>query len=347
MSATAPPEPRRNPHLFGHAGVVARFRRAAAAGRLHHAWLLVGPEGVGKSTLAWHLLRLWLAGGEVRAAADPDHPVFRTTAAGAHPDLLVPAPPEGARSREIPVEAVRTLAARLHATAAGTRRAVLLDPLEHLNRNAANALLKLLEEPPAGVLFLLVAHRTGAVPPTVLSRAARVPLAPLDEEAMRACLAALAPEADAAARETAMELAEGRPGLALRLLASDLADRYRALLEALEGGGPPAPAAVEALAGRLAEAGAEEALRPAVLLLRRLVRTRAGAAPTRALFAGEREALARLAARRPLEEWVGLWEKLAGFARRAERFHLDPSATALVLLETLAGRGLAAADPIP
>ncbi len=336
MSPTLP-EPHHNPHLFGHEAVVARFRQALARGRLHHAWLLTGPVGVGKSTLAWHLARLWLAHGDLRAARDPAHPLFRTTASGAHPDLLVPRPPASARSREIPVEAVRELQARLH-VGGGSRRAVLLDPVEQLNRHAANALLKLLEEPPRGVLFLLVAERPGAVPPTLLSRAVRTPLAPLAPAQLEQALTTLGPEASPEQRRQAAALARGCPGRALRLLGADLPERYAALLEAVAAGSGPSPAAVDALAARLREEGVEEALAPLSLLLERLVQVAAGREPAVALVAEEGERLAAIACRRPLAEWAALWEKLAGFARRAERLHLDPAATALVLLAGLYGR---------
>ena len=153
-----PPEPRANPDLLGQEAALGVLGRALGSGRLPHGWLFSGPEGIGKATLAYRFARALLAGPEaVRAALDlaPEHPVFRQVAQGAHPDLTVLEPerdPKTGRVKsEIPVGAVRAATAALHATAAmGGYRVVVIDGAERLNRNAANALLKSLEEPPAG-----------------------------------------------------------------------------------------------------------------------------------------------------------------------------------------------------
>ncbi len=330
------PQPRENPHLFGHAGARAAFARALGRGRLHHAWLLHGPRGLGKATLAWHLARLWLSGGEERAAADPRHPLFRATAAGSFPDLLVLEPDAG-RSREISVDAVRRVAESLHGTAFGARRAVLVDAADDLNRSAANALLKLLEEPPAGVLFLLVCHRPGAVPPTVLSRTRRVALGPVPDEAIARLLALFRPDLEEPRRRRLVLLAEGRPGRALALADSGFEARYARVLELVASGAPVPAGPVEELAAAVREEGFEAVLEPLALALRRLVRTAAGTPPPQELVEGEGERLRAAAARLSLEEAATLWERLAAFAGRAERLHLDPAAALLVLFDALRG----------
>lgn len=331
------PQPRENPHLFGHEGVRAAFARALARGRLHHAWLLHGPRGLGKATLAWHLLRLWLADGEERAATDPGHPLFRATAAGSFPDLFVLEPDASARSREIAVDAVRRTAEGLHATALGARRAVLVDAADDLNRNAANALLKLLEEPPPGVLFLLVCHRPGAIPPTILSRTRRVALAPVPDAEVERLLALFRPDLDPARRARLVAIAEGRPGRALALADGDAESRYAAILARLAAGGPVPVDFVEPLAAAVRAEGWEAVLDPLALALRRVVRTAAGAPPAAAIVEDEDALLRAAAARLSLEGAAGLWERLAAFAGRAERLHLDPAAALLTLFDALRG----------
>lgn len=331
------PTPRENPLLFGHDAARRAFARALARGRLHHAWLLHGPRGLGKSTLAWHLLRLWLSGGEEDAATDPRHPLFRATAAGSFPDLSVLEPDAAARSREIPVDAVRRTAAALHGTALGARRAVLVDAADDLNRNAANALLKLLEEPPAGVLFVLVCHRPGAIPPTVLSRTRRVALGPVPGEEVERLLALFRPDLDPERRRRLAALAEGRPGRALALADGEMEARYAAILRQLASGGPVPPELVETLAATVRTEGWEAVLDPLGLALRRMVRAAAGAPPAAGIVEGEEELLRAAAARLSLEDAASLWERLAAFAGRAERLHLDPAAALLTLFDALRG----------
>ena len=135
-----------------------------------HAWLLRGPRGVGKATLAYRFARRLLAGDDhARAATDPTHPVFRMVANKAHPDLRVLErvvnPKTGKLSKDILVDQVRYADEAMYATAARAGRKVLLvDPADELNTSGANALLKLLEEPPASVVILLVCQRPGLLP---------------------------------------------------------------------------------------------------------------------------------------------------------------------------------------
>ena len=146
--------------------------RALASGRLAHGWLLTGPPGIGKATLAFRFARALLAGPDVPRSDDfrcrPDHPVFRQVARGAHPDLTVLEaerdPRTGRLRSEITVDAVRAATASLQMTAAaGGYRVAIVDGAESMNRNAANALLKTLEEPPARSVLILVSHRPGSL----------------------------------------------------------------------------------------------------------------------------------------------------------------------------------------
>ncbi len=198
-----PPEPRANPILLGHEPAEAMLADAIRGGRVHHAWLITGPEGIGKATLAYRFARRLLKGSsEEGLAVDPADPVFRRVAAGAHADLHTvqrSINPQTKRLRsEIGVDDVREAAEFLRLTAAeGGWRVVVFDRADELNRNAANALLKILEEPPARAILLLVCAAPGRVPPTVRSRCRRLRLASLSETTMQVLLARYLPDAPA------------------------------------------------------------------------------------------------------------------------------------------------------
>jgi DNA polymerase-3 subunit delta' len=206
MSETEPdrlegaPHPRETMRLIGHHAQEQAVLAAVNAGKLHHAWLLAGPEGVGKATFAYRLARRLMAGvkpGEVLASLDvpPDHPATRQILSQSHPDLTVIRrgfQKDGKTlSRTIAVDIVRRALDVFDSTAAaGGWRICIVDSVDEMNPNAANALLKMLEEPPKRGLFLLVSHRPGKLLPTIRSRCRRLDFAPLPtsevESAMRA-----------------------------------------------------------------------------------------------------------------------------------------------------------------
>ena len=163
-----PLEPRENPLMFGHAGAQAQVLEAMRSGRMHHAWLITGAPGVGKATLAFRFARRLLAGvkpGDT-LGMDPADPVFRRVAVGSHADLLtVEREWDEKKSRlrgEIVVDDARAISTFLRLTPAeGGWRVVVIDGAEHLNRNAANSVLKMLEEPPPRAVLLLTCAAPG------------------------------------------------------------------------------------------------------------------------------------------------------------------------------------------
>jgi DNA polymerase-3 subunit delta' len=188
-------EPRANPDLLGHETAERIWSQARASGRLHHAWLITGTRGIGKATLAYRLARGLLAG---RAPGDgldvgPADPVFRRIAAGTHAGLMTVERSADEKTkrmrREIVVDEVRAVTQFLRRTAGeGGWRVVIVDGAEDMNPNAANALLKLLEEPPTGALLLLVCHAPGRLPATIRSRCRRLRLSPLGPATVEALL---------------------------------------------------------------------------------------------------------------------------------------------------------------
>lgn len=203
-----PPEPRLAAHVYGHQAAIQQFEESFASGRLHHAWLISGPSGVGKVTLAFHLARRLLGGSELES------PAGRRISAGTHGDLLTIArkmdPRKGQLKGEITVADVQPIQNFLHHTATeGGWRVVVVDGLESLNRFAANALLKILEEPPPKTALFLTTSSPGTLLPTLRSRCRVLALAGLDEADMKAVL----PDVP----DDVLHRAHGSPGRALFL----------------------------------------------------------------------------------------------------------------------------------
>ncbi|MDX1540683.1 MAG: AAA family ATPase, partial [Geminicoccaceae bacterium] len=227
--------PRANPDLFGQERAWRVLERARHLERIPHAWLVAGPRGVGKATLAHRFARALLAGpsGVAAATGQPDDPAFRQCAADAHPDLVVlepPAPGKGGRQRsEIGVDQVRDATRSLHRTVAGGAcRVLLVDGAEALNRNAVNALLKPLEEPPPATVILLVSHDPFRLLPTVRSRCTVLRAARLEVPVIERILAAQAGDLEAPLRAQAARLCNGSAGRAFELAQGGL-EAYRSL----------------------------------------------------------------------------------------------------------------------
>ncbi len=333
---TEPPEPRANPLLIGHEAAEAALLGALRAGRMHHAWLLTGPEGVGKATLAFRFARWLLAGAPdgPGLALDPSHPVFRRIAAGSHADLLTVQRTPGSDGKklrsEIAVDDVREVGAFLRLTPAeGGWRVVIVDRADELNRNAANALLKILEEPPSRALLLLVCAAPGRLPVTIRSRCRRLALHALGDAEMARVLARFLPDVSEDERGRLITLAEGSPGRALLLRDAQglaLAD----LVDQVLAGLPELPDAGWEIADKLAPG---EGFSTFMDLLRAAI---ASAVREEARGRADPEQ-ARLAALRPLDAWGDVWHALGRLQDETERFALDRRQAILTGLRLLSG----------
>ncbi|WP_239805934.1 DNA polymerase III subunit delta' [Croceicoccus hydrothermalis] len=213
--------------LVGHETPWRQWRAAVADERLHHAWLLTGMAGIGKAQFAVHA-----AAALVEVDGTPQPP------ATSHPDILILTRPpaskddekkmeEGkpfATKRSINVEQVRAMQRRLNTRPTlGPRRAIIIDSIDDLEKSAVNALLKSLEEPPAGTVFLLVSHRPGGLLPTVRSRCRILRFTALDNAQMHQVVGDAAPDVSPDIREAAIAAAHGSPGAALGFIAKDMA----------------------------------------------------------------------------------------------------------------------------
>ena len=234
--------------IFGHDRAIEQFTAAWHSGSMHHAWLLAGPRGVGKAAFAQAAVRRILAEAAgppvdlVGLATPADHPIVRLVDAGSHPDLRILERlerPTGGIARNISVDQVRTLAPLFGSTPfMSAWRAVIVDSADDLEAPAANALLKMLEEPPANCLFLLVSHTPGRLLPTIRSRCRKLGFSPLDDDAMMSVLEVQLPSANAAEVSRLIASAEGSPGRALAFAALDLAPLEQEVLAILREGDP-------------------------------------------------------------------------------------------------------------
>lgn len=260
------PAPRENPRLFGHEQAEQRFVQEFAGGKTHHAYLMTGPKGIGKATLAYRFARHILATGAVQAKAfepeeqggfslfgdapvapppaaaslnaGPEDAMFRRIAAGSHTDLLTISPAfdkkKDAEKTIISVEEARKVPEFLSLTPAESAwRVVIIDAVDQLNTSSANALLKILEEPPAQAILLLVCHEAGGILPTIKSRCRKFALAAPARTDFDKALAAVAPAIEPGAYSALHALSNGSPGLAITLDAQGGAQWYQHWLGAL------------------------------------------------------------------------------------------------------------------
>jgi DNA polymerase III subunit delta' len=319
------PHPRHATALIGHKGAEQELLSAYREGRLAHAWLIGGREGIGKATLAWRFARFILANPDpsapaVREARDlsvePGHSAARLLGQLAHPDFaLIRREWQPATKRpasEISVDAVRLGLQVFQLSAAfGGWRVAIVDSAEDLNRNSANALLKMVEEPPQRSLILIVSHRPGQVLATIRSRCRRLRLEPLTAHDIVEAVASLGPTWTEAAPDkiaAAAKRADGSVREALVRLAPE-SEGAGVLIDSVVAGLPrPDPRAV----ARLADA----------------IGGRAGDEPYRAFHRELYDWLATYARDLPpaaaqVEEIAGLWDRIRAAERETEALNLD------------------------
>ena len=338
--------PRGNPDLFGHEAAEAALLSAWRSGRMSHAWIVAGPRGIGKATLAYRFARFVLAqgasaGGGLFGAEEPrtlavptGDPVFRRVAAGGHADLVsierAVNPETGKMRGEIVIDQVRAVGEFLHLTPVeGGWRVVVIDCADELNPNAANALLKVLEEPPARALLLLVSHSPRQLLPTIRSRCRILPLKPLASATVGQLVARYRPELTAAERDVLVELSDGSIGRALGLADFGGVELHREV-ETLLGKLPQLDAtAMHDFAERMARQKTNEAgegadgFDAAVELLATWVSRH-----VKSLLGGQR---ARA------EPWLRVWDDLAQLPVRTRGLNLDRKAALVDALLAIEG----------
>lgn len=316
-------DPRQSLALIGQDAALTLAARAVRGGRPPQGWLISGPPGVGKATLAFRIARYLLAHGATgKGAADLSvpaaDPVAMQVAAGAHPGLLALRrginPNTGRMMNVLGVDEIRKLAGFFGMTSgAGGWRVAIVDTADEMNDNAANALLKMLEEPPSRAMLLLLSNQPGRLLPTIRSRCQRLELRPLNAADVIAALAHYLPDTERAEREQLARLSGGSIGAALQLASGEgreLAAEAERLIE--QAAAPDIPALL-ALGEKLSR------MTDGLVVF--------GDFLTGALAARIR---ARAHAGAPhLDRWTALLARLAGGFARAEGLHLEPRQTVL------------------
>ncbi|HUG61808.1 MAG TPA: DNA polymerase III subunit delta', partial [Methylomirabilota bacterium] len=243
------PLPREQTKLVGHADVARELHEAYRSGRMHHAVLLTGPKGIGKATLAFRFARFALSHPDPAAAppaeGDPLSPVDSRVggqvSAGAHPNILHLKRPYDEKDKKLKtvltVDEVRRSVPFFGSSAGGRGyRIAIVDAADDMNPQAANALLKLLEEPPSRAFFLVLSHAPGSLLPTIRSRCRRMPLTPLDADEIDAAVTTLGLSVEEGDKPALAAISEGSVRRACELIESDGLELYRAfqsLTEAL------------------------------------------------------------------------------------------------------------------
>jgi DNA polymerase-3 subunit delta' len=305
--------------ILGQERAVEQFAVAWASRKLHHAWLLAGPKGVGKATFALAAARRVLADAAGPPIALPEletadeHPIVKLVDAGSHPDMRWLKREEndkGNLNRNIKVEQIRELGEFMGMTAAlSPWRVAVIDTVDDLEPSGANALLKMLEEPPANTIFMLISHAPGRLLPTIRSRCRRLDFTNLGDDAMTSILETQAPDLTPAQRQRIIAMSSGSAGRALAFAKLDLAKIEDAALAILRQGDPTNARRSE-LAVELGKKGAAERyaafLDLAPSLIAREAREMRGASLERALDA---------------------YAKARELATVAPRVSLDPAAT--------------------
>lgn len=320
--------------LYGHDAAVTVFEEGLASGRLHHAWLISGPKGIGKALFAHKAaLRVLAAGAETAGGFDvaDDHPTARLIAAGSHPDMMrlerLPKENGGDLARSINIDQVRGLHRLFDTTPSMSPwRTVIVDSIDDLERAAANALLKNLEEPPPDSVFLLISHAPERLLPTIRSRCRTLRLSALGNDAMTSALRAALPDAEDSEIADLRLAGQGSPGRAIAFRGLDISGLDAAMAVIAAKGDPTNEARSQlatALSLKSAQPRYEAFLARVPSVIAEAARRRNGTA---------------------LAEALGLWERARSLAASAAHLSLDPQSVVFELAGILANLAPKKAD---
>lgn len=362
-ASEAPPEspdsPRFTTDLWGQEAAEAEFLAAWNEKRMHHAWLLTGRKGIGKATFAYRAARFMLSGGggeggglfgepeaPTTLKVSPQHPASRLIAQAAHPDLRVIERGWNDKTKkirsEIVVEDVRDLGHFLSLTSSdGGWRVVIVDAADEMNRNAANALLKNLEEPPKRTVILLVTHAPARLLPTIRSRCRTLPMHPLSAEIVETLLKGHDPELSADDVHALARLADGSIGRARELAETGGLRFYQEMIALLRSLPHLDGAALYEFIDHATKNDDSFTVACEVLIgwLARTVAAGGREVLPAEVIPGENGLMRVLLAAAPLARWVEVWDKITRLAERTTAINLDPKQvllTAFLSLERVA-----------
>lgn len=334
------PLPHANTRLIGQDATENLLLSAIKSEKMPHAWLFSGPKGIGKATLAYRFARYMLNGEKNTDSLEipESSATFQRIRAGGHGDMLVLE--SNADNKTIKVEEARKISHFLHMTASETaHRIVLVDSVDDMNPSAANSMLKLLEEPPAHALFILISHAPGKLLPTIRSRCRHVRVPILSDSDVERVLRHIAPEFDAGDVRQIAPLSEGSAGFAVELLAGDGLAIYRKLLDICVHW-PSIPAsAMSKLANEFNTKKNEQnwqlGTHCLLWIIAKLIQCKASAIAFPNITGRESEIFEAMIHTSSLEKLMDLWKNARQLIANTEHVHLDKRTTTLTLLEKL------------
>lgn len=349
------PHPREQSGLVGHAAAEHKLLTAYASAKMPHAWIIGGPRGVGKATLAYRMARFVFAHpdpAETLAQSPdglfvaPEDPVFKRVAGLGHADLYVARRPYDPKSKRLRAEITADLVRKTsrfyaHTAGEGGWRICIIDAADDMNRTAANALLKILEEPPARALFFLVSHTPGRLLPTIKSRCVALNLRPLSLSDFSDVLTLhLGPDELPGPGEVAelRELCGGGPGQALALIRGKGWETFKAFNRLMERLPNLDAGACAGFAEKLGARGADDEYRTFCRLLTEWLAARIRNRALDGAAAGEpaeMSPLERFMTPGRLDAWAGAWQQISRSIARANALNLDRKHTILQTLYTL------------
>lgn len=336
--------PRTNTQLFGHTETETMLLDDLKAGKLAHGLIFSGARGTGKATLAYRFARALLS-GKNDMELSPEAPVFRRIAANSHSDLLVIEllynPKKNEYANDINVEQARTIPEFLSLTPAeGRWRVVIIDSADNMNTNSANAILKILEEPPPQAILMLVSHNVGGLLPTIRSRCRMIALKPLSYDNFTRAVRLNFPEIDDNELTALGVISSLSVGIAQELKAQGAITLYNEILELF-----PSSLHIDNQltlkfcdkigSGKKAHGNWQLFTHVTLCILERVARKAAGVNVV-AINEEEGAVLNKLAAIHNAAIWARKWQETASQFLLAQRLHLDYKQVALAFFHSLA-----------
>lgn len=324
------PHPRYNPDFYGHEKAVEIIENILNTDKIPQSWLISGQKGVGKATLAYRFAKSLLSGSKTLSTDEKSPSVIRIVS-GSHSDLLVIEPDDDKASNEISVEQIRTISGFLRLTASETKyRIVIIDSADNMNNAAANALLKLLEEPPAKSIFLLISHCPGRLLATIKSRCRNLNLSELSDFHASNILQTAIPDITAQENDKLTYLAGGSAGVAIELYYNNgiaIYDKITAVLTTIPNINN---VKVQELADIVTKQGDKISWQIMTYLfdtiLMRIIKARISDNSFKILNLEEKEICSRLSKIKTIEDSLNIREKTNSLIADTSRIHLDKKA---------------------